>query len=154
VSSPGDVLDRLDRLVQGFDLGLATAVYGTLLLDRNGACLTFSNAGHLPPIVRHPDGVVRILDEGSSWLIGVPPSRLGNRTDAAVWLPSGSTLVLYTDGLVERRRHHLDEGLDRLVAALSGTLTDSGPEALCDRVLERMPVGCTDDLALLAIRVD
>jgi serine phosphatase RsbU (regulator of sigma subunit) len=153
-SSPGDVLDRLDRLVQGFDLGLATVVFGTLLLDRGGACLTFSNAGHLPPIVRQPDGVVRTLDQGSSWLIGVPPSRQGSRTDAAVWLPEGSTLVLYTDGLVERRRRHLDEGLSRLVAALSGTLVDSGPEALCDRVLEAMADGWTDDLALLAVRVD
>jgi serine phosphatase RsbU (regulator of sigma subunit) len=154
-SSPCEVLDQLDHLVQSFDMGLATAVYGTLRLHRDGAVLTYGSAGHVPPLVRDPDGVVRELSDGASWLIGVPSSGLGGRTDATTSLPTGSTLVLYTDGLVERRRHHLDEGIDRLAAALSGPLGDSGPEALCDRVLDRMvDDGCTDDLALLVLRVD
>ena len=88
---------KLDRLVQGFDLGLATAVYGTLALDDGGACLTYGNAGHLPPLVRGRDGTVRRLDHGSSWMIGVSPFPAGSRTDAAVWLPAGSTLVLVGD---------------------------------------------------------
>ena len=152
--SPADVLDRLDRLAQGFDMALATAVYGTLALQAGGGRLAFCNAGHVPPILRMADGRVRQLQHGASWLIGVPSS-LGPRSPATAWLPSGTTLVLYTDGLVERHRHHLDEGIDRLCRALSGPLADDAPDALCDRVLDAMADdGCVDDLALLAVRVE
>lgn len=153
-AGPADVLDRLDRLVQGFDLALATAVYGTLSLHRGGGRLTYCNAGHMPPVLRMPDGRVRTLDDGSSWLIGVA-SRLGPRTNSAIWMPSGSTLVLYTDGLVERHRRHLDEGLGRLCRALAGTVPDATPDGLCDRVMEAMvDDGVTDDLALLVLQVE
>ena len=152
--SPADVLDRLDRLAQGFDLALATAVYGTLVLHADGARLRFSNAGHVPPLLRLPDGQVRQLVDGASWLIGVP-SRLGPRSAASTELPPGATLLLYTDGLVERHRHHLDEGIDRLCRVLSGPLPDDAPDALCDRVLDAMADGgYVDDLALLALRID
>lgn len=152
-AGPADVLDRLDRLVQGFDLALATALYGTLALHQGGAVLSYCNAGHMPPVLRRPDGQVETLDDGSSWLIGVP-TRLGPRTDAAIWLPAGSTLVLYTDGLVERHRRHLDEGLDRLCRAVAGPVPDATPDGLCHRVMEAMvDDGLTDDLALLVLQV-
>lgn len=62
-SSPSVVLDRMDRLVQGFEMAeVATASYGRLLLQGGTATLLFSNAGHPPPLVRRPDGVVERLD--------------------------------------------------------------------------------------------
>src|SRR3954462_1814552 len=69
-SSPSIVLDRMDRLVQGFQMAeVATAIYGRLLLDNDGsATVTFCNAGHLPPLIRDPAGHVRRLDRGTHHL--------------------------------------------------------------------------------------
>lgn len=151
---PADVLDRLDGIVRSLDLPLTTAVYGQLVLRDGGAELVFCNAGHPPPLVRWPDGRVSQLDGGSSWLLGGPTAHLGRRSDAAVRLPSGAVLVLYTDGLVERRQHHLDHGIGLLRRALAGVPPEEGPELLCDRLIEALcGDGCADDLALLAVQV-
>lgn len=153
-SSPADVLDRLDRLMQFFDLSLTTAVYGTLALQPGGAELVYCNAGHPPPLVRWPDGRVSRLDGGSSWLLGGPTAQLGWRGNAAVRLPSGAVLVLYTDGLVERRGRHLDVGIDMLRDALAAAGPVGAPELLCSRLIDAVcEPGCSDDLALLVIQI-
>lgn len=152
--SPADVLDRLDRLVQGSELPLTTGVYGALTLQEGGALLRYSNAGHPPPMVRCPDGRVQPLDQGASWLLGGPTHQLGPRSGAAVWLPSGSTLVLYTDGLVEHRRHRLEDGIDLLRLALSDAEPGATPEALCDLLLgAARHTDDADDVALLVVSV-
>src|SRR5215217_2107519 len=103
-SSPSVVLDRLDRLVQGFDMAqVATAIFGRLVRDDTVATLVFTNAGHLPPLVRHRDGRVERVERGASPLIGVLEPGRRPRNEAALSLPEGSLLVLYTDGLVETR---------------------------------------------------
>jgi serine phosphatase RsbU (regulator of sigma subunit) len=67
------------------------------------ATLVFTNAGHLPPLVRHHDGTVDRIERGASPLIGVLEPGRRPRNEAALSLPEGSLLVLYTDGLVETR---------------------------------------------------
>jgi serine phosphatase RsbU (regulator of sigma subunit) len=155
-SSPSVVLDRLDRLVQGFDMAeVATAIYGRLLLGPGVGMFIFANAGHLPPLRRHPDGSVHRLDRGSSTLIGALAPGVARRAEAAEVMPPGSLLLLYTDGLVESRDHDVDQGIDRLCATLSRLDPDADPEEVCDAVVAEL-VGDEqdDDVALLAIRLD
>jgi len=152
--SPADALDRLDRLVRGFDLALTTAIYATVVLQEGGAVLQFCNAGHPPPLLRSPEGRVQQLNEGASWLLGGPTEHLGPRSDAAVWLPSGAALILYTDGLVERRPRDRDLGIGSLCAALSSAPARAHPDALCDRLLDASRgAGYSDDLAVLVMQV-
>jgi len=173
-TSPAEVLDSLDELVQGLEMAqLATAVYARLEfveLRRPGRRLTdpppaielpqaplgtpalrYANAGHLPPLLRGDDGTVRALEGGRSVLVGAP--RAGRRVEAVEAVPAGSTLLFYTDGLIEQRRLPIDEGLQRLIEA-----TANGPvdvDALCDHVLERMhDHDHDDDIAILAVTVE
>jgi serine phosphatase RsbU (regulator of sigma subunit) len=154
-SSPSVVLDRLDRLVQDFQMAeVATAIYGRLILDHGVGLLLYSNAGHLPPLVRDPGGVHR-LDRGSHHLIGVIPPGQQPRGEAAATLAPGSTLLLYTDGLVETRARHFDEGIDDLATALAALDPNSSPEDVCDALLEAMVnPHPEDDVAVLALRLD
>jgi serine phosphatase RsbU (regulator of sigma subunit) len=153
--SPSSVLDRLDRLVQGFDMAqIATAVYGRLILDRDGGMLLFCNAGHPPPLLRLPDGRVRQLDAADSRLIGVSPDEAAPRSEAGVLVPAGSTLLLYTDGLVERKPEDLTDGVERLRTAFEQLPDATPPDAVCDRLLAAvLPCDPDDDVALLVVRV-
>ena len=154
-SSPAVVLDRLDQLVQGLAMAqLATCLYGRLQLpsgDGTPGRLRLSNAGHLPPVLRSPDGSVRLLDDGVSLLVG---AALGtHREEVEEDLAPGSLLVLYTDGLVEHRGRDLDEGLAALRAAVADAPTDSA-EAVCDHLLARLTdASLDDDVAILVVRV-
>jgi serine phosphatase RsbU (regulator of sigma subunit) len=154
--SPSVVLDRLDRLVQGFEMAqAATAVFGRLLLDDSGATLLFANAGHLPPILRHPDGSVHQIQRASSPLIGVLRPGEQRRSEAALSISRGSLLLLYTDGLVETRQREYDTGIDELCAALTGLDSRTGPEEVCEELLRALVGGLQeDDIALLAVRID
>jgi serine phosphatase RsbU (regulator of sigma subunit) len=154
-SRPAVVLDRLDRLVQDFDMAqAATAIYGRLTLDGHGASLRFANAGHLPPVVRHVDGHVTRIEPSTSPLIGVPLPALESRAEGVVALPTGSTLVLYTDGLVESRGRELQRGLESLCDVLAATDPGSGLDGLCDTIVSAMlGAGQDDDVALLAVRI-
>ena len=155
--SPANVLERLDAAF--FHTGrveLATVLYGRLVLDRDGALLLYSNAGHLPPLLRGPDGSVSRLTAAASPLLGAPLPAPGHRPEAAACLRPGSTLLLYTDGLVEGcrgSRRDLDHGIDRL-ALLLGEAEPSDVETLCDRVLAELAGGePADDVALLALHI-
>ncbi len=118
-SAPAVVLDHLDELVQGMGMAqLATAIYGRLELPQDGApgLLRLANAGHLPPVLRTPDGTARLLDGAQSLLVG---AALGtDRDELTEPVPPGSLLVLYTDGLVEKRGADPDEGLETLRSAV------------------------------------
>ncbi|RKS68497.1 PAS domain S-box-containing protein [Motilibacter peucedani] len=155
--SAGQVLDSLDRLVQGLDMAqLATAVFARLLLEEEsgttGVRVEYANAGHLPGLVLEPDGTVRRWNEAWSVLIGAPDE--GTRTTATDLLVPGSALVLVTDGLVEVRGQDLDEGLDRLDAALASLVDAPSADALIDGLLEAMRAQTADDdIAVLVVRV-
>jgi len=155
-SSPAVVLYRMDRLVQGFGMAaLATAIYGRLIVDRGEGLFLFCSAGHLPPLVRHVDGSVQRLDRGAHHLIGALPPWESRRGEAAVTLPAGSLLLLYTDGLVETHTRSFDDGINQLASALAAQAPEQTPAQICDALVEAM-VGedAEDDIALLAIRID
>jgi hypothetical protein len=98
------------------------------------------------------DGHAQYLDAGQGLLLGAGSGTLGSRPNAAQSLPPGSTLLLYTDGLIEIPGSDLDTGLTRLRHhALA--LTHEALDTLCDQLLDRMPPGNTDDVALLAPRI-
>ena len=151
--TPAVVLDSLDELVQGLDMAqLATALYGRLEFPpdtRPQFC--YANAGHLPPLVLEPDGSLRFLHGGRSLLVGAPPE--GPRVSDTASLRPGSTLVLYTDGLVEHRGIDIDEGTHRLgeIVARHG---QESPEELCDSILAEAVNERDDDVALLVVRLD
>jgi PAS domain S-box-containing protein len=114
--------------------------------------MRWANAGHLPPLVINPDGSVAEL---ASWtgdlLLGVDPD--ARRKESVITLDRGATVLLYTDGLVERRDADLDAGLVRLRDTLI-ELADLPLEELLDEVLERLVDGHPeDDVALVAVRL-
>ena len=112
-AEPAELLDRLDAFVENVPAA-ATATLAFAELDADGR-LRYACAGHPPPLVVSPDGRTRFLWDGRSAPLG---SLLGTaRSDAADHLAEGETLVLYTDGLIERRNETLDVGLERLAAA-------------------------------------
>ncbi|MGY1686400.1 SpoIIE family protein phosphatase [Geodermatophilus sp. SYSU D00867] len=156
--SPAAVLARLDAAIQGLQLGaMATVLVGRLEQtgDDRAAGVTrlrWASAGHLPPLVAAPDGTSAPLDGGRpGLLLGVRPEAV--RADAEVVLARGSTVLLFTDGLVERRTEGLDDGVTRLARALA-ELRDRPVEQVCDEVLARMvPDGAEDDVALVAVRL-
>jgi anti-sigma regulatory factor (Ser/Thr protein kinase) len=120
------------------------------LADHAGARMTWSSAGHPPPILLRPDGTVTVLAGAQpNLLLGIDPAT--HRIESELDLEPGSTVLLYTDGLIERRGEHLETGMSRLAsAAADGPL---GAGALCDRLLAAaVPTGATtDDVALLTL---
>ncbi len=152
-AAPGAVLSGLDRALHRLEVGtLATAVLcqvGPAAAGR-GLQLRWSNAGHPPPLLVHPGGRAELLARDPELLLGISPET--GRRDHEVVLPPGALLVLYTDGLVERRDQSLDTGLERLRAA-AAELRDLPPDALCDALLGRLAVDAADDVALLVLRV-
>ncbi|MBQ0827498.1 SpoIIE family protein phosphatase [Streptomyces tagetis] len=152
--SPAAVVDRLDIALPA----ITTVPMATLILarvegpDTGPWTLRWSSAGHPPPLLLTPDGRARYLEAGQGLLLGAGPGRGEPRPDGTEPLPPGSTLLLYTDGLVEVPGSDLDTGLDRLrrhALALAGEPLDT----MCDELLSHTPPGSTDDVALLALRL-
>ena len=133
--------------------GMATLVYGRIEEpDATGSrVLRWTNAGHPPPLLVCPSGQVRYLeDHAGDLMLGVLPD--AHRTDNRADIPRGSLLMLYTDGLVERRGEDLDQGLMRL---RDSAVTHAGlpPEGFLDEVLHDLHDGdLADDVAVLAVR--
>jgi PAS domain S-box-containing protein len=146
-SSPAEVMARVNRLVMSGDDAMATVLY--LVLDRETGELTYSAAGHPPALLLAPDGA-RFLEGGRSMPIGAADPAVFREATGVV--PPGSTLLLYTDGLVERRGVPLEDSLDVLAKAASEAEDDL--EKLCDGVLAAVlpKLQPTDDVALLAVR--
>ncbi|MFC9056577.1 PP2C family protein-serine/threonine phosphatase [Streptomyces sp. NPDC057074] len=113
--SPGRLLTRLHMFLHHLQPDLfATAVIARFHPD--DPTLTWAAAGHPPPVLRTPDGQVRILDDKPGAMLGIPLRQ--EIADHTVPLAPGSTLALYTDGLVERRAQGIDPGIGRLADAL------------------------------------
>ena len=145
--------ERVDRLLQsqrGGGDAIATVLFAVLGSD--GARLDFTSAGHPPPLVLRPDGSAEFLEGGLSTPLGVLAN--GHRPTAGVDLEPGSLLLLYTDGLVERRDASIDVGMRRLADA--ARRADRDPDRFCDAVVEAMlgTEGPSDDVALLAVATD
>jgi anti-sigma regulatory factor (Ser/Thr protein kinase) len=147
---PERVVERLNRLMHHWQQDrIATLIY--LIVDPRNGHVSFASAGHLPPLVCGPDGQARYLPGGEFVPLGVLP--FGGYTAGEAVLEPGSTIVLYTDGLVEERGRSIEDGLERLRAAVEGAPVD--PHAMCDHLLNIVPppgeIG--DDVALLATRL-
>ena len=151
--SPAAVLSALDRaLLQLRVETLMTVTAATVAPGPDGGTttLTWSNAGHPPPVLVSADGSVSVLRRPTDLLLGITGS--ARRADHTVPLSAGDTVLLYTDGLVERRGSTLDEGTAWLVDALT-PLSGRPLEQLCDALLEGMAGAVPDDVAVLAVRV-
>ena len=146
-SSPAEVMARVNRLVMSGEEAMATVLY--LVLDRETGEVTYSAAGHPPPLVLAPDGA-RFLEGGRSMPIGAADPAVFREATGVV--PPGSTLLLYTDGLVERRGVPLEDSLEALVEAAGEAEEDL--DKLCDRVVGAVlpKLQPSDDVALLAVR--
>ena len=146
---PPSALARLDRVASdALETSFATVIYA--VVDRNAGFLRFSSAGHPPPVIAYPDGRVEVLEDGRGLPLG---TGLGPKyRQCVVELPAGSIVVLYTDGLVERRGRTIDEGIEALVQAVESAPKDA--ERLLEHVLETLVAGAdrADDVAILAAR--
>ncbi|HEU4797946.1 MAG TPA: SpoIIE family protein phosphatase [bacterium] len=148
--SPSAVLERVDRLLRDFDsTQMATVLY--LTVDPQSWTVRFSSAGHVPPLLRTPRATATYLGDGRSVPLGVSDRPVFH--EAAHVVEPGSTLLLYTDGLIERQGSPLELGLTRLQAAVAEGPQD--PDALCDHVVASLlPNGsAADDVALIALFV-
>jgi serine phosphatase RsbU (regulator of sigma subunit)/anti-sigma regulatory factor (Ser/Thr protein kinase) len=146
---PALVAERMAQFVRTLDRDqMSTCVYA--VLDPATGELRCSNAGHPPPLVLAGDG-------HAAFLTGRPGLPLGVSAEHAypeirTTLAPGSTLLLYTDGLVEKRGEPLDVGLERFREVVAGA--PSGPvKELCEQVLGALVEAPGDDVALLAVRV-
>jgi serine phosphatase RsbU (regulator of sigma subunit) len=151
------MLSSLDRSMALLHLeALATAAVACFeqTAEDRPAKLTrmrWSSAGHPPPFTISANGGVAMLDRKPELMLGVDAS--ARRTEQIAVLNAGTTVLLYTDGLIERRDADLDAGLARLEAALTDLAGLPLPQ-LCDHLLQRLVQGRpTDDVALVAIRV-
>ncbi|MEU1621670.1 SpoIIE family protein phosphatase [Streptomyces sp. NPDC005722] len=147
---PHEVLTCTNRLLIDLDPGLFTScLYTHLDLARHRAHL--STAGHLPPLVRHPDGRTDVLRLPPGLLLGIQEQTV--YTTAEIPLPPGTTLVLYTDGLVESPGADIDEAIGELARRV-GRAPDEPVDTLADDLVQhavRTTPG-TDDMALLLLR--
>ena len=150
---PSHALTALELATTG--LGLAatgTAVLAHLRRTVAGRwSVTWSNAGHPPPVLLCPDGSTMLL-EGHDILFGYPALRTGPRCDHDQVLEPGSTLFLYTDGLVECRGCDVDERIDRLRLLLTG-LRGRPPAEMVDTAVEILAPEARDDVVAFAIHL-
>ncbi|MEU2409397.1 SpoIIE family protein phosphatase [Streptomyces rubiginosohelvolus] len=145
---PHEVIQLLDVLAAEIDASqIATCVYA--VHDPNEGQLVYASAGHLPILVRDEDGTVHRAADPTG-----PPLGTGGwvHTSGTIALPPGSTAVLYTDGLVERRSEDIDEGVASLARALSGA--KGSPQLVCDRLIRSLGVTAEhdDDVAVLVVQ--
>ncbi|MEU3947237.1 SpoIIE family protein phosphatase [Streptomyces sp. NPDC029526] len=148
---PSRVVERLDAAIMPItDVTMATLVFARLTRTDDGQWqLTWTNAGHPPPLLITREGLAEYLTGGHGILLGTGVDT--PRTDATVRLPPHSTLLFYTDGLVEAPGHTLDEGMHRL-RQHAAALAHRPLPSLTDQLLRRVRPPGHDDVALLALR--
>lgn len=150
---PSVIVDRLDHaMVNISEAPLATVVFARVEKSLDGAWkLVWTNAGHPPPLLVSHDGRAHFLDAGHGVLLGSGVEH--RRTDAVIELPPLTTLVFYTDGLIESPAHSLDEGMAELSKHASALVRRPLGD-FCNQLLTRVqPVDNDDDIALIALRV-
>jgi serine phosphatase RsbU (regulator of sigma subunit) len=154
---PSEVLRGVDEAIEELELAtLATAVLAEISPPEDGADgvrLRWSNAGHPAPVLLDRDGRARLLAPSrgkADLLLGIDPHT--ERSVETALLPWGSTVLLVTDGLIERRGESLDEGTDRLLRLVEERATDD-LDRLCDALVGGLvPQAAADDVAIVAFR--
>ncbi|MFI1506989.1 PP2C family protein-serine/threonine phosphatase [Streptomyces sp. NPDC020597] len=159
LSAAARVADGPARAVEALGLyarhvdGAESSTVVKTFIDWATHTLTYSSAGHPPPALLDPEGAVTFLDQATDPPLGARPEHV-RRPEASTAFTEGATLVLYTDGLIERRHEDIDVGLARLADSLVRH-GQSDPEALADALLaDLLPsTGATDDTALVVLRL-
>ncbi len=148
--SPRVALAGLDRFAARLPGARCTTAICAVLNSETGE-LVYSSAGHPPAVVMHADGTTRIIEDGRTIPVGVRPDR--RRPEARLTLPARAVLLLYTDGLVERRHTGLDEGIAE-VCRLLHEGRDAELDQLASQIMQRLAPsdGYQDDVALLLYR--
>ncbi|MQY32518.1 hypothetical protein SRB17_04670 [Streptomyces sp. RB17] len=150
--SPAQALEILGLYARSME-GATAATAVKVLVDPRTRLIIYSSAGHPPPVLLHRDGRSEFLDQATDPPLGARPHHVP-RPQASATYTRGDTLVLYTDGLIERRDHDIYAGLARLTKALA-EITTLAPDQLADTLLARLGVaeGAGDDIALVVIRL-
>jgi GAF domain-containing protein len=143
---PAALLEALDRFA-GRTLEGSLATAAAAIIDPADRTIRYCLAGHPPLLLRGPDGTVVTLAAARRPLLGLDT---GARPEQVISFASGSILVLFTDGLVERRGEIFDAGLSRLATALRSA-AETDPASLCETLVEQSlpPSGRSDDTAIL-----
>jgi serine phosphatase RsbU (regulator of sigma subunit) len=149
--SGAEILERLNTYMVTA-AGSEPTMASMLVADHDAATnrVRFANAGHLPPCLRRGQGDAELISVAPGTPVGAVEGATYEHTDATI--PPGATLLLYTDGLIERRQEGLDEGFERLCSAVA-----AGPADLADLVdaVVAAVLGTDDhedDVALIAMR--
>jgi PAS domain S-box-containing protein len=150
--SPAQALEILGLYARSME-GATAATAVKVLVDPRTKLIIYSSAGHPPPVLLHRDGTCELLDQATDPPLGARPHHVP-RPQASMSYTRGDTLVLYTDGLIERRDEDIYTGLARLAKALAED-TALVPDQLADALLARLGVakGASDDIALVVIRL-
>ena len=145
---PARVLSALNDAMTGLEVNVfATVVLAKVDLETYE--MQWSNAGHPPPLLLQPDGTAHLLEARAEPLLG---TRFGGpRSNHSVTLQPGAAVVLYTDGLVERRDREFDAALGELREALTGRAGRTA-EQLCDHLSARFAADPEDDIVLTVVR--
>ncbi|MCO8270471.1 SpoIIE family protein phosphatase [Actinoplanes sp. TRM 88003] len=149
-TDPAQTLTALDRFAAQLPGAMCATVFCGVLDPASGD-LTYASAGHPPAVVTHADGATDLLDQGRSRPLGVRSA--GERPEAHYTVPARATLLLYTDGLVERRRQPLTTGIRQVAAAVQQGRS-TALEELATEVMDSMApaAGYDDDVAMLLYR--
>jgi len=156
VDPPAEIVARLERAIEGLGVeGLATLVLARIeQTDEDAEAgvrrLRWTNAGHPPPVLLLADGSTQVLESEPEMLVGWVAGSA--RSDHTAVLPVGSTLLLYTDGLIEHRGRSLEDGIKDLRRVLSGCSRCTVEELLDQVVVELVGKSPDDDCAILAVR--
>jgi serine phosphatase RsbU (regulator of sigma subunit) len=152
VDGPAKALEVLGLYARSVEGALATTA-ALAIIDTGRRQIAYSSAGHPPPVLLHINGTCELLDQATDPPLGARPEH-APRPQAGIPYTPGDTLVLYTDGLIERRGEDIEAGLTRLTDALS-QYSRLGPQRLADVLLGRLEVngGAPDDIALVAVRL-
>jgi serine phosphatase RsbU (regulator of sigma subunit) len=134
----------------GADTRAASLAYA--LIDLDNEEIRYGSAGHLPAMVLRRGGTVEVLDGGRGTLLGVRAQHAPIVAGRTPFLP-GDQLVMYSDGLIERRSETIDEGLGRIQRMLA-ELRDADPHDLCNKLVDALvgPEAIDDDVAVLVVR--
>jgi PAS domain S-box-containing protein len=151
--SPAAVLTRVGQAMQGLGVDtIATSIVAQLVRDpvTGTTRMSWSNGGHPPAVVLHPDGSTRLLED-HGMLLGLVEEE--HRADHTLDLEPGSVVLLFTDGLVERRGQSLADGFERLRAVLQGCRGMSVGDLVTRVHRELVPAAPEDDVAVLAVKI-
>lgn len=145
-----DVFQRVTTVLsrRGQKIMASAAV---VVVDTALSTLSYATAGHPPPLLIHPVGTVALLDAANGpWLGAAPPRQI----QIDVPFPVGSLLMMYTDGLVERRDREVDAGISKMIDVLSSPARLDDPDKLIDSILGSLISGRShdDDIAVLVIK--